>query len=282
MTHGQRTATPRRALASRPAKGDVTGTRGLAREAGASVGLLRAGIAAAAVCAVGAVVSINPAVAEQNASPATATVTRTESVSRSESRTASQLAEVGGAKVDAALTARTQALTANSRTLQTEVQRLKAEEQKKAAAAAAKRAEEARLQAEGQFYWPTAGGVSSPWGMRFHPILHYTRLHGGVDIGGAIGAPIYAVLDGTVSKAASGHNSGSGNNVRISHGTIRGNQLESSYLHMNSFVVSAGQQVKRGQLIGYVGNTGLSTAPHLHFSVYVNGVNSDPMAYLKK
>ena len=95
MTHGQRTATPRRALASRPAKGDVTGTRGLAREAGASVGLLRAGIAAAAVCAVGAVVSINPAVAEQNASPATATVTRTESVSRSESRTASQLAEVG-------------------------------------------------------------------------------------------------------------------------------------------------------------------------------------------
>nr|WP_269779385.1 M23 family metallopeptidase [Propioniciclava soli] len=118
--------------------------------------------------------------------------------------------------------------------------------------------------------------------MRLHPILHYTRLHGGADIGGAVGAPIYAVLDGVVTKAASGYNSGSGNNVRIDHGTVDGEALETAYLHMDSFIVAEGETVKRGQLIGYVGNTGLSTAPHLHFSVYVNGVNSDPAPYLAR
>ena len=135
-----------------------------------------------------------------------------------------------------------------------------------------------RLAVAGTFYWPTAGGINSPWGMRKHPILRYTRLHGGADIGGAIGAPIYAVLDGKVTVAAS--SSSSGNHVRLDHGTVDGEALETSYLHMNSYIVGEGQTVRRGQLIGYVGNTGLSTAPHLHFSVYVNGANSDPAPYL--
>lgn len=130
------------------------------------------------------------------------------------------------------------------------------------------------------FLWPTEGGISSPWGMRKHPILGYTRLHGGADIGGNTGAPIYAVMDGTVTKAATGYNSGSGNNVRIDHGSVGGKQLETGYLHMSKLNVSAGQRVKRGQVIGTVGSTGLSTAPHLHFSVYVNGTNSNPAPYL--
>ena len=130
------------------------------------------------------------------------------------------------------------------------------------------------------FYWPTEGEINSPWGMRLHPILRYTRLHGGADIGGAVGAPIYAVADGVVTKADLGYNGGSGNNVRIDHGTMNGKAIETSYLHMHTLNVREGQAVKKGQLIGSVGNTGLSTAPHLHFSVYVNGANSDPAPYL--
>ena len=139
---------------------------------------------------------------------------------------------------------------------------------------------EAERLASHTFFWPTEGGIASPWGMRLHPILRYKRLHGGADIGGAAGAPIYAVLDGTITKAALGHNSGSGNNIRIDHGDIEGEQLETAYLHMESLSVSVGQKVTRGQLIGTLGSTGLSTSPHLHFSVYAAGANTDPAPYL--
>ena len=83
-----------------------------------------------------------------------------------------------------------------------------------------------------------------------------------------------------LTKAAQGYNGGSGNNVRIDHGTIQGKPVETSYLHMHTITVREGETVKKGQVIGSVGNTGLSTAPHLHFSVYVSGVNSDPAPYL--
>ncbi|MDO5534007.1 MAG: M23 family metallopeptidase [Propionibacteriaceae bacterium] len=133
----------------------------------------------------------------------------------------------------------------------------------------------------GTLFFPTAGKIGSPWGMRKHPILGYTRLHGGVDIGGRTGQPIYAAEDGVVTKAAYGHNSGSGNNVRIKHGKVNGKNLETAYLHMTKLSVKAGQKVKRGQVIGTVGSTGLSTSPHLHFSVYVNGANSNPAPWLR-
>ena len=118
--------------------------------------------------------------------------------------------------------------------------------------------------------------------MRLHPILRYKRLHGGVDIGGVPGAPIYAALDGTVTGAATGHNNGFGNNIRINHGQVNGERLETTYLHMTSLDVAAGDRVTRGQRIGTVGSTGLSTSPHLHFSVYADGANSDPAPYLER
>ncbi|RXW32071.1 M23 family metallopeptidase [Propioniciclava flava] len=142
-------------------------------------------------------------------------------------------------------------------------------------------AENVRIKSQ-VFFWPTEGSIVSPWGMRMHPILHYMRLHGGADIGGNTGAPIYAVADGVVTKAASGYNGGSGNNVRIDHGVLDGTNLETTYLHMNSIDVAVGQKVKKGQRIGTVGSTGLSTAPHLHFSVYDNGENVDPAPWLAK
>lgn len=144
------------------------------------------------------------------------------------------------------------------------------------------RAEAERLANADKFFWPTKGGIASAWGMRMHPILRYKRLHGGADIGGAPGAPIYAVLDGTVTTAATGYNNGSGNNIRINHGQVNGERLETTYLHMTTLNVAPGERVKRGQLIGTVGSTGLSTAPHLHFSVYANGANSDPAPYLRR
>lgn len=156
--------------------------------------------------------------------------------------------------------------------------------QKELKSTAASVTEEAdRLRNLARFLWPTEGNVGSPWGMRLHPILHYYRLHGGDDIGGKCGQPIYAAQSGTVDKAeGGGYNGGSGNNIRIDHGDINGAHVESAYLHMNEFVVKVGQQINKGDLVGYVGSTGLSTACHLHFSIYKNGVNSDPMEYLVK
>ncbi len=140
-----------------------------------------------------------------------------------------------------------------------------------------------RLRTLAIFLWPTEGGVGSPWGQRLHPILHYYRLHGGADIGGRCGQPIYAAQSGTVTKAATGgYNGGSGNNVRIDHGDINGVHVETAYLHMSEVVVKDAQAVNKGDLIGYVGSTGLSTACHLHLSLYKDGVNSDPLEYVKK
>lgn len=185
-----------------------------------------------------------------------------ETVHEATSQRASELDQVGQKVADAqasvAAQARTQSLTTTGDAIDAEAERY----------------------ASMKFFWPTEGEISSPWGMRLHPILRYTRLHGGADIGGAVGAPIYAVADGVVTKAAQGYNGGSGNNVRIDHGNIDREAIESSYLHMHTIDVAAGQKVKKGQKIGTVGNTGLSTAPHLHFSMYVNGVNSDPAPYI--
>jgi murein DD-endopeptidase MepM/ murein hydrolase activator NlpD len=137
-----------------------------------------------------------------------------------------------------------------------------------------------RLKNLTKFQWPTDGNVGSPYGMRLHPILHYYRLHDGSDIGGKCGQPIYAAQSGTVVKASGGYSGGSGNNVRIDHGDINGDNVQTAYLHMTSFVVTVGQKVDKGELIGHVGSTGLSTACHLHFSAYINGRGSDPMQFV--
>lgn len=137
-----------------------------------------------------------------------------------------------------------------------------------------------RLRTLSKFMWPTKGGVSSVYGLRMHPILHYYRMHDGDDIGGACGQPIWAAQSGTVVRAEMGYNGGSGNNVRIDHGDINGINVETGYLHMSKYVVTAGQKVNKGEVVGYVGNTGLSTACHLHFSAYKDGRGTDPMEYI--
>ena len=118
------------------------------------------------------------------------------------------------------------------------------------------------------FIWPASGPVTSPFGWR------WGRLHEGIDIGAAYGSPIHAAAAGTVIYC--GWESGYGNFVVIDHG---GN-LATAYGHQSSIAVTCGQRVEQGQTIGYVGSTGHSTGPHLHFEVRVNGNAVDPMGYL--
>ena len=106
--------------------------------------------------------------------------------------------------------------------------------------------------------------------MRRHPILGYRRMHGGVDFRARHGTPIVAVTDGSVTGA--GRMGGCGNAVRLRHG----NGIDTRYCHMSRIAVNRGQSVKRGQVIGYVGSTGLSTGPHLHYEMYRSGRSVNP------
>jgi murein DD-endopeptidase MepM/ murein hydrolase activator NlpD len=111
---------------------------------------------------------------------------------------------------------------------------------------------------------------TSGYGMRFHPILGYNRFHQGVDFGAAYGSAIRAVTDGVVASA--GPHGGNGNMIKLNH---TGN-LATSYSHLSRIAVSAGNRVLQGEVIGYVGSTGLSTGPHLHFETYRGGVVVNP------
>lgn len=120
------------------------------------------------------------------------------------------------------------------------------------------------------FTMPVDGRRTSGYGMRFHPLLGYSRMHQGTDYGAAQGSPIRAVTDGIVSFA--GWHGGHGNMVKLNHA----GGLGTGYAHMSRIAVAPGARVSQGQVIGYVGSTGLSTGPHLHFEVYRNGVAVSP------
>ncbi|WP_255547962.1 M23 family metallopeptidase [Erythrobacter ani] len=117
---------------------------------------------------------------------------------------------------------------------------------------------------------PVPGRISSRYGMRRHPILGYRRMHAGLDFRARRGTPIAAVTDGTVSGA--GRMGGCGIAVRLDHGS----GLSTRYCHMSRMAVQRGQKVRRGQIIGYVGSTGLSTGPHLHYEMYRGGRHINP------
>ncbi len=124
----------------------------------------------------------------------------------------------------------------------------------------------------GSYFQPVAGRMSSQFGMRRHPILGYMRMHSGIDYAASYGSPIVAVSDGIVSYA--GRHGGHGKYVRIEHG----GGLGSGYAHMSSIAVDPGSRVRAGQVIGYVGSTGLSTGPHLHFEVYRGDHKINPLS----
>lgn len=128
----------------------------------------------------------------------------------------------------------------------------------------------------GTFNWPAkiAGHVTSKYGWRINPVLGYRAFHNGIDIGGlGYGADILAADGGTVTTST--YSSSYGNYIVISHG----NGYTTLYAHMSKRVAQKGDTVKKGDLIGYVGSTGNSNGPHLHFEIWYNGSRTDPLNY---
>lgn len=117
--------------------------------------------------------------------------------------------------------------------------------------------------------------LSSSFGMREHPVLGGRRAHKGVDLAAPTGTPIYATADGLVGKAE--WFSGYGLYVQLDHGA----ELETRYGHMSRLNVAAGQRVRKGDVIGYVGSTGRSTGPHLHYEVRIAGEAMNPIPYMQ-
>jgi murein DD-endopeptidase MepM/ murein hydrolase activator NlpD len=116
--------------------------------------------------------------------------------------------------------------------------------------------------------------LSSGFGIRIHPIHKRKKMHPGIDFSASIGTPVYATADGTVSRVQV-KSTGYGKSVDIDHAF----GYRTRYAHMHDFAVEKGQNVKRGDLIGYVGSTGLSTAAHLHYEVFINNRRVDPVHY---
>ena len=167
------------------------------------------------------------------------------------------------------------------------LRRLLADRARKAREAAARAAAAARKRGQAAPSPPDSGKflsaaelsqpITSEYGMRFHPILHIWRLHTGLDFGGPCGTPIYAAAPGTIVSA--GWAGGYGNRVVIDHGMVGGVDLATAYNHMQR-IVAHGGTVKRGQLLGYEGTTGMSTGCHLHFETLENGSFVNPRKYL--
>ena len=191
---------------------------------------------------------------------------------------------------EAALAARQALLQSSGEALAGAVERERqeaervAQRQALAEAARAAAVSAAQLQADthaspGWLSSPVEGArTSSQYGYRIHPILGYRKLHTGTDFAAPCGTPITAAADGTVVSA--GWGGGFGNLVVVAHGDVGGSSLSTAYAHQSRFAVSVGQQVSRGQVIGYVGTTGSSTGCHLHLETRVAGTPVDPMRYL--
>ena len=125
---------------------------------------------------------------------------------------------------------------------------------------------------------PVQGRRSSEFGMRFHPILRYWKLHTGLDFAASCGTPIGAAADGRVTFV--GWAGGNGRMVSVDHGEIAGHRVRTNYAHLSSAGVRVGQEVERHQAIGRVGTTGYSTGCHLHFEVLADGQFTNPSNWL--
>jgi len=158
--------------------------------------------------------------------------------------------------------------------VQSEINRMVEDLRRQEAADAAARA--ARVTGTGQLMWPvpSSGYISSSFGTRMHPTFRVMRTHFGIDIAADHGANVIAADSGTVITST--YSSSYGHYIVISHG----NNMTTLYAHLSSRHVSAGSSVTKGQVIGLIGSTGISTGPHLHFEVSINGERENPEKYL--
>ncbi|MDD6042882.1 MAG: peptidoglycan DD-metalloendopeptidase family protein [Eubacteriaceae bacterium] len=167
------------------------------------------------------------------------------------------------------------ALDADKSELQAKLDELNAEAERISAVITQLQDQNKKYNGSGKFHWPTDSTyITSPFGFRTHPVTGVYTGHTGIDIGASTGSPVYAADDGTVILAEWYY--GYGYAVIIDHGS----GISTLYGHNSSLSVSAGQNVSKGQVIASVGSTGISTGPHCHFEVRVNGTYVDPMEYL--
>lgn len=161
--------------------------------------------------------------------------------------------------------------------IQSDINKKAAELKKQQEAAAAAGKGGSSVKGSGTLIWPTPSSsiVTSPFGMRYHPIYKQNRTHTGIDIGAKYGTNVLAADSGTV--IISEYSSSYGNYIVIGHG----NGITTLYAHMSKRNVKVGATVKQGQVIGLVGSTGNSTGPHCHFEVSVNGARVNPLNYFK-
>jgi murein DD-endopeptidase MepM/ murein hydrolase activator NlpD len=203
-------------------------------------------------------------------------------------RAAEQAAQAAKTKVQVVVTRQGQAVATISARKAAEEQRVRAmeREQSRLAALLARRSRStggggggSRGGGDGgsSLSYPVNAPVTSPFGRRYHPVLHYWRLHAGTDFGASCGTPVHAAAAGTVVRA--GWAGGYGNQLVIDHGRMRGRNIATSANHLSRFVVRSGH-VRRGQVVAYSGTTGLSTGCHLHFEVFSNGSVVNPMNWL--
>ncbi len=149
---------------------------------------------------------------------------------------------------------------------------------RKLSKAAIERAKKASQSRTAPLMKPIDSYITSPYGMRLHPVYHRWTLHDGTDFGAGCGTPIRAAASGRVIGRY--YNVGYGNRVIIAHGYLRGVSVTTTYNHLSGYSTYVGQRVRRGDVIGFVGTTGYSTGCHLHFMVFVNGHTVDPMNWL--
>lgn len=176
----------------------------------------------------------------------------------------------------AALASQKAAVDADNKALEKQVDQLNAEAN--ALTAQIKKLQSAAQYTGGVMQWPAPASttITSPFGNRIHPILKVNKFHTGIDIGAGMGTNIVAANAGTVISAC--YNSGYGYMVMIDHG----GGIVTLYAHASKLLVSTGAKVTKGQVIAKVGSTGMSTGPHLHFEVRVNGEYKNPLTYLTK
>ena len=127
------------------------------------------------------------------------------------------------------------------------------------------------------FSYPVNAPITSSYGMRFHPVLHYWKLHDGTDFGAGCGTPIRAPYSGKVVEKY--YNAGYGNRLIIDHGRVDGRYVTTAYNHAIRYTVGVGSHVSKGEVIGYVGTTGYSTGCHLHLMVWLDGSLRNPMTW---
>ncbi|MCL2201751.1 MAG: M23 family metallopeptidase, partial [Oscillospiraceae bacterium] len=162
-----------------------------------------------------------------------------------------------------------------------DIRRAEEELRRQEAEAAARRQAQNIVRGTGELRWPVPGHnrISSPFGTRMHPVFRVMRQHSGIDIPAPHGTNVIAADTGVVITST--FNSSFGNFIVISHGENRnGDRITTLYAHLQSRAVSVGDRVERGQVIGRVGSTGVSTGPHLHFEVTVNGTRVNPSRFV--